>query len=176
MVVLAAGCSMTAESFKNPDSSLVQSDLAGTWETHYGRGTSDSLTLMTDGSFQQRYAGKDGYVFETSGNQWRLEYLEGGQVYLQLKGGRYYMAGVEIAERDGMGLPCPSDSPDYGSDKRSWSFWDPYGKKFVKMVGELILNVRKDDTGKLVLYHMWMSSDGGFSVLDKEREFFHRAK
>jgi hypothetical protein len=44
------------------------------------------------------------------------------------------------------------------------------------MAGELILNVRMDGSGKLVLYHMRTSADGGFPILGKEQEFFRRVK
>ena len=171
------GCLSTAASFKNPDKNIKVSDLAGTWEAHYGKGNSDTLTLRDDGTYQQRYEEADtGYLFETPWNRWWMEYLQNGQVRVHLEGGRYYFAGIRIAELEGWGDPCPSELPDCGWGNSPRPFYDPYADDYIEMAGKLVLNVRLDHVGELVLYHMWTSGAEGFVIIGGEREIFRRKK
>jgi len=154
--------------YSAPSRSLQMSDLAGSWETQYGRSV-DRLTLRSDGSFQQVY--QDGYVldysYETPWSPWWVEHLEDGQVHLHLQGARYYLEGRTIAERDGLepyGEPDPSPKP----------FFDPIAEDLVFMVGELVLNARVDSSGELLLLHLWSSHDRGYGVSGCQRDYFRR--
>ena len=154
--------------YSPPPPSLQGSDLAGTWETQYGRSV-DRLTMRSDGTFQQVY--QDGnvpdYSYETPWSPWWIEHLEDGQVHLHLQGARYYLGGRRIAERDGLesyGQPDPPPMP----------FFDPIAEELVFMVGELVLNVRVDSSGELLLLHLWTNHDRGFGVSDCQSDLFRR--
>ena len=155
--------------YSNPSATFQDSDLVGVWEVHYMEWGSDKLILKTDGTFKQVYQDStvEGYVYETPWNEWSVEYFPDGRARLHLEGARYYLAGIRIAELDGISSPN-SESP--------FSFYDPVTEEFLTMVGELVLNVRKDSSGELVLLHMWTDFDRGFAAIGGEAEEFHRIK
>lgn len=162
--------------YANPPESLQDSDLVGTWETRYGRSV-DRLILRADGTFKQVYQDNtvEGYVYETPWNEWWLERFPDGRVWVHLQGARYYLAGIRIAELEGLPEPAPTDQPElWGKDRFPLSFYDPFGKEFLEMVGELILSVRSDDSGEIILHHMWGSADRGFAIIGGEMEVFRR--
>lgn len=158
--------------FLSPPVDLQQNDLVGIWNTSYGDRDSDRLVLRSDGTFRQIYRdpkGK-GYTYATPWNRWRLEQFPDGRVHLHLEGARYYSAGIEIAELDGLEFPVPwtvgTPSP--------FLFYDPVARDSVAMPGELVLNVRCTQSGELLLMHMWRSSDRGFAIIGGDTEIFHR--
>lgn len=154
-----------------PPATFQETDLVGTWEGHYGSpwGT-DRLIIRENGTFRQIYINEKGYIYETSWNKWWVERLPDGRVRVHLEGARYYLDGIEMAEREGL-------EPLLAGDERSFpeSFIDQFavlqGKpaiwypgidenktSMVHMVGKLVLNVRRVSSGELVLVHM---SDSG---------------
>jgi hypothetical protein len=151
-------------------------DLAGTWETGYDGGV-DRLIFRTDGTFKQIYEERVAYVvtlyrYETPWNEWWVEPSSDGRTRVHMKGARYYLDGVRMGELDGAHfggseLWAGESPPPYG-------FYDPFAHETVHMVGELVLNVRTDSTGQLLLHHMWSSSDRGFVVFGCEQEQFRR--
>jgi len=166
--------------FSAPPASLQESDLLGTWQTSYWRSGVDTLIIRKDGTFKQIYRSmreKD-YVYETPWNKWWLERLSDGRVRLHLDGARFYIAGIGFAEQEGLHAPCPDYWPDcrMGEQPPAFGFYDPYGEEFVEMVEELVLNVRCDSSGKIVLHHMWDSSDRGFALFGGEKEVFLRVR
>lgn len=157
--------------YSPPRESLQESDLVGTWRTYYWGDSVDTLMLRADGTFKQTFRGpgEDGYRYETPWNRWWLEPLSDGAVRLHLEGARYYPDGIETAERDGLesfGEPDPSPMP----------FFDPIAEELVLMVGELILQVRTDSSGELLLHHLWMHHDRGFVVAGCQGEQFRRVE
>ena len=56
------------------------------------------------------------------------------------------------------------------------NYWDPIAREFVQMVEELVLNVRTDSTGELILLHMRMSSAEGFPIIGGGTEEFRRVR
>ena len=162
-----------------PPESFQQDHLVGTWETKYGNQRSDQLIIKPNGTFKQIYSEQDtnsgGYRFETPWNSWRLEESYDGQVRLHLQGGRYYPAGKRFAERDGREV-CPDVRPDCERKNRAYSFYDPFSDKLVKMLDELILNVRITDSGELILHHNWLYGDRGFALIGGDDEIFHRVE
>jgi hypothetical protein len=46
---------------------------------------------------------------------------------------------------------------------KPFAFWDPIGKELVEMPWQLALNVQNLPSGELVLVHMLMSVDEGFT-------------
>ena len=164
---LAVGLACSYSGLMNPDLGLSRSDLIGTWETSYGKGITDQIQIREDGTYKQIYTNtKIDYSFETGWNEWHLEAFSDGRVWIYLEGGRYYFAGKSIGELDGGG--------DYiGSHPRT--FWDPYDLNFtVEMVDRLVLAVRVDSKGKIILHHMWTTPDRGFAIIGGESEVFQR--
>jgi len=154
--------------YSPPPPTLDDSDLRGVWETQYGQSV-DILTLGADHTFQQVY--KDNYVpeyvYRSPRGKWWTERLQDGQVRLHLEGARYYPAGIKVGERDGLesyGEPDPPPMP----------FFDPISQELVLMVGELVLQVRVDSSGELLLHHLWMHHDRGFIIAGCEGEHFRR--
>jgi hypothetical protein len=152
-ILLVSACSA---GFESPPPDLEDADLAGTWVTHYTRHTTDELVLRFDGTFKQRYAdSSEPYVFETPWNGWWLARLPNGLIRVHLDGARYFLASPEIV---------------------SLGLYDPFAREFVHPVRELILSVRVESDGELILHHMWTSGDGGFALIGGDKEVFHRIK
>jgi hypothetical protein len=159
---------------KNPPETFQESDLVGTWRASYSTSDGvDTLILRADGTFKQTYASRsEDYVFETPWNEWWVEYFPDGRVRVRLEGARYYYAGIEIAEEEGIGPPIPPDQPDSKTSDKApppFPFYDPFARYtddwtvyLVEMVGELVLNVRLLPSEELALANMWYSSDIGF--------------
>jgi hypothetical protein len=145
-----------------PPATLDDEDLAGTWETHYGRSV-DTLILRSDGTFKQVYTSGyvEGYVYETGWESWGMQRLGDGRVRLRLEGARFYADGIAIAEEGGWG-------------DGSGSFYDPITIRPVDMNGKLLLNVRLDPDRELILYQMWSTGDQGFAMTGCERDVFRR--
>jgi hypothetical protein len=163
--------------FEGPPSSFGSSDLDGTWEARYMEWGIDTLVLRADGTFKQVYEDRtEDYRFETPWNEWWLQTMGDGAVRLHLEGGRYYPDDILIAELDGLGLPCPESESDCweGLDVGPYGFYDPVQNDIVFMVGELVLNVRSDSTGELLLLHMWPAPDESFGVFTCETGQFRR--
>jgi hypothetical protein len=165
--------------YSPPPETFQESDLVGTWKTSYWTGSVDSLTFHRDGTFKQvftdsprgnyRYQIRGAYRHETPWNDWSLELLPDGGVRVHLEGARYYPDGIKTAERDGWqswGDPDPSPMP----------FFDPIAEELVEMLGELVLQVRVDSSGRLLLHHMWTYHDRGFVVSGCESEQFRRVE
>lgn len=151
-----------AAPYGNPSSTLCESDLVGTWEAHYGRSV-DRLVLKADGIFKQVYTSgyEEDYVYETDWNSWGVQRLGDGRVRVRLQGARFYPDGISVAEEGGWG-------------NGAGSFYDPLSVRPLNMEGNLILNVRVDPDGEVILYHMWSTGDQGFAMIGCEREIFRR--
>lgn len=150
--------------YSNPSPTLQDPDLVGTWEARYGLSV-DTLTLKADGSFKQVYTDhyNEGYVYETGWNRWSVQRLGDGRVRLQLHGARFYQDGIAVAEEGGWG---------HGTQ----SFYDPISVRTVDMEGKLVLNVRADPAGHVILYHMWSTGDQGFAMTGCEGDIFRRVE
>ena len=162
LTATAACCCMPPESTKTimgsepPPVTFRETDLVGTWEGHYGYpwGT-DRLILREDGTFKQIYRDEEGYVYETPWNKWWVERFPDGRVRVHLEGARYYVDGIEMAERDGL-RPAGVGGPP------AHDFYDWFAEgqeKWVPMVRKLVLNVRRISSGELILVHMSGSTD-----------------
>lgn len=163
--------------FWPPPSDLEECDLVGTWEARY-HSRVDTLMLKGDGKFKQVYrdpTARD-YVYETGWNEWRLERFADGRVRLHLEGARYYIRGISIGERDGYTYSGPKGVPDSSGEPEGlpWLFYDPFGHDHLEMVRELVLTVRVDSAGELLLHHMSYSSDEGFGLTGCQERHFRR--
>lgn len=164
--------------FQNPPTSLQEIDLVGTWEVNYRDRGVDSLILRSDGTFKQIY--KDfiweNYVYETPWNNWRLESQSNSRLYIHLSEARYYNQGPGFLEKYmEESPPCSEDqSTCQLLNSLSFPFYDPVGQETVYMDDGLVLNVRVDSTGEILLLHMWTSSDRGFVIFGGESEIFRR--
>jgi hypothetical protein len=159
--------------WSNPPATLKDSDLVGTWQTHHDDIGVDRLIIKGDGTFKQIYEERVAYVvtlyrYETTWNPWWLERFPDGRVRIHLEGARYYREGKRIAELEGM---------SFGTAPLPWSFIDPFGGQDLDMVGKLVLNVRADRRGELLLHHMSFASDGGaFGIISCREQYFRRVE
>ncbi|HUW14590.1 MAG TPA: hypothetical protein VM537_33025 [Anaerolineae bacterium] len=156
---------------------FTEEDLVGTWETRYGRRT-DKLVLRDDGTFKQMYRDitQGDYAYETPWSEWWLERFADGRIRLHLRGARYYVDGTRIGELDGYayGLGVGNASPGDKPSTVPWPFYDPFTHQHLEMVGELILNVRVDSQGQILLHHMSYTSNGGFVMSGCQQDQFRR--
>lgn len=170
-----ASCVNTGAPWSPPPPGIQAAELVGVWEARYDKYRVDQLVLRADGTFKQTYRDVQppGYTWETSWKDWRLERLETGDVRIHLAGARYYLAGKDIAEKEGVWETTPGIDGSLGP--LPWAYYDPFSRNSILMVNELVLNVRLDKTtGEIFLHHMWMSGDRGFALLDGDREKFRR--
>lgn len=159
-----------------PPAGFQDSDLAGTWQTQYGRSV-DTLTLSADGTFKQVYQDPTAgdYVYESPSKEWTVERFPDGRVWLHLPGARYYLGGIKMAERDGLqAAPYPGFWGTSGPPPSS--FYDPIADEHLEMVAKIVLNVRIDSSGELVLMHMWSHHDRGFPMAGCQSEQFRRVE
>jgi hypothetical protein len=158
-----------------PPTTFEDEDLVGTWRARYD-GRVDTLILRADGTFKQIYEDRheEDYVYETPWNEWTVDRYADGRARIHLQGGRYYPAGITMAEWDGMQPDVPgmwgkSGPPPY-------SFYDAFADETVTMVEELVVNVRVDRNGELLLHHMFIEVDDAFAVIGCERNMFRRVE
>ncbi len=151
----------------------------GTWESRYGRSV-DTFVLREDGTFKQTYEDvyATDYVYETPWNRWQIERFPDGRIRLHLQGARYYIDGISIGELDGYTYPGPKGGPDSSGEPGGvpWLFIDPFTRDDLEMVRELVLTVRVDSSGELLLHHMSYTSDEGFSLSGCQRRHFRRVE
>ncbi len=165
--------SLMVERSGNPPAALQADDLIGIWEAEYCSKCRDRLFLREDGTFKQVYHnGWQNYIYETPWNRWWIERFPDGRVRVHLEGARYYYAGIEEGEREGL---FPTISPEqyspWGNEIRFEDYYDPFTQESVQMVKELILNVRQLPSGEIVLVHMWGGPDWGFG---EGTDIFHK--
>ena len=177
LVIIPLGCCQVITTLstpeisrsQNPPAALQELDLAGTWKANYGscstcRGV-DTLILREDGTFKQIYENRrENYTFETPWNKWWLERFPDGRIWVHLKGARYYLGGIPVAEiYEKNGLVCDPFHPQ--------RFAEPhFGKGIVDLAREVVLNARALPSGELVLAHLWPSCDSALG----DKEVFHR--
>lgn len=174
LVIIPLGCCQVITTLstpeisksQNPPATLQELDLVGTWKADYGsRLGVDKLILREDGTFKQIYENRrENYTFETPWNKWWLERFPDGRIWVHLKGARYYLGGIpvaEIYEKEGWGHD-PFHPQRFDRLRR--------GESIVHMVGKVVLNVRVLPSGELVLAHMWPSCDSPLG----DKEVFHR--
>lgn len=163
--------------FTNPPD-LQSSDLEGLWLTHYTSRTTDTITIKADETFRQVFKNsRQNYVFDSGWNKWTLEKLQNGETRLHLQGGRFYLEGIPLAEKNGRrnpGNPCLGGDCSWGLGPDP--FYDPFSDELVEMVDKLVLVVLLDSRGNLILHHIWSSSDNGFLLFNKDMEYFTRNK
>lgn len=175
IVILGGVFACTASSYGNPPRNLQESDLIGIWEVQYDNNSIDKLIIREDGTYKQQYQNMDtNYVFESGWSPFWIEKISDGRVYIHFEGARYYSSGERIAELDGMGDPCPTDTPNCISGNSPRRFYDPYGKDDVEMVKELVLTIRVDSDGNIVFHHLWTSIDRGFAIFGGQADIFRR--
>lgn len=134
-------------------------ELAGTWRACYG-GACETLAIHEAGTFEQawdgwlyRKSGPDGrstFVFhshiESPAGTWRIERFDDGRVWLHLDKAYYYAAGLKAAEALATGGPSPVTPTD--------TFLPRGQRSEVKMIGELIVSVRRSARGTPYLVHL----------------------
>lgn len=158
----------------NPSPTLGETDLIGVWEAHYHGNAVDRLIIKPDGTFRQIYQarevpGYEGYEYQTPWNRWWLEKFPDGRVRLYLEGAKYFFDGVRTAENPI--IVIIDGNPIFRV------FCDPIASenRSVQMQDALILNVRSDQHGNIILLHMRFSGDSCvFALLTKYSRDFHK--
>lgn len=177
------GLSLASEApFFNPPDSFRESLLVGTWYTSYMEWGEETLIIRPDGTFRQIYhnhANNGDFSFETPWNRWWVERLPDGRMYLHLMGAKYFLQGPSFADKlsNGYLIPCPQERARACDDDKvqiPFYAYDWIGGEYIPMAGELILNIRVDSSGRIILVHMWSSSDGGFPIIGGESEIFRK--
>ena len=160
----------------NPPPDLNVINLQGTWISNYSIVSTDKLIINPDNTYRQIFENRSqNYVFDSGWNEWMLEELPNGVKRLHLDGGRYYLEGLQLAEKNGRknpSNPCLGTDCTWGLQPRF--FYDPFGDELAEMVDKLILVILVDSRGNLVLHHIWTSSDRGFLLFNHNREIFFR--
>jgi hypothetical protein len=157
--------------YSNPPAELEDADLVGTWATQY-YGATDRLIINADGTFRQVYEERFAgvlrlYLYQTPWNRWWVERFSDGRIRVHFEGARYYLRGSGIAELEGT---------PYGASSLPWPFRDPFSDEYVDMVGRLVLTVRVDSRGELLLHHMFYSADEGFGRTHCQQQYFRRVE
>jgi len=185
LVLFGSGCVnyFTVARSTTPATPLDEQDITGTWVSHYNELgpwpvsawlEEDRLIIREDGTFKQIYRdawqyfyryeipwnewwveSRHFYRYETPWNEWWIEPREDGEAWLHLQGGRYYVGGAKWGEQEG--LVCYNDDCTRSSPR---VFLDPVSDGLTRMVGELILVIREDARGNMILVHMCTSQDG----------------
>jgi hypothetical protein len=170
--------------FNIPPYPFDVNSLVGTWSTKYMGWGDETLIIQSDGKYKQIYLDNninDGrYVFETPWNAWRVEQQSDRRIHLYLDGAKYFLEGVDAVDKTrGSLIPCPdADNPSCinGVIVVPFPAYDWIGDELVEMIDSLVLNVRMDSSGDIILVHLWLSSDRGFPILGGESEIYRKVK
>jgi hypothetical protein len=168
--------------FKPISEPISLEELEGVWENEYSEKRQDTIVITSEGKFIQKYQeqeeGNDVFTFETQPSNFWIEFLNDGRAYLHLTGARYYFDGISGYERHfNFQVPCNNENnPECKQGKQPIAFhaYDWIGQEWVEMNDELILNIRLDSKGNIILVHMWSYSDRGFPIIGGEAEIFRR--
>jgi hypothetical protein len=176
IAAIIAALSACANDFRNPPAHIQMPDLVGIWKAEYAPGVSDTLTLKSDGTFRQVFEdSRKKYVFDSGWQKWSLEQTPEGIIRLHVQGGQYYLEGISIGESKGRKNPenpCLGDDCTWGLGPRL--FYDPFADEIVQMVDELMLIVLIDSSQNIILHHVWISSDRGFTLIGGDKEIFFK--
>ncbi len=161
--------------FSNPPSSMEREDLLGVWRIEYSAERTEVLVLLADGQCKQLYREQEVQVEAPCAN-WRIERLVDDRIYLHLLGAKYYFNGLSFADRGH--TPC-LDGDNFCKeiiDQIPVVSYDWIGKEYVDTTGQLILNIRQDASGEIILLHLWDSSDRGFPIIGGEAEIYRQTE
>jgi hypothetical protein len=164
--------------YRAPPSTFGESDLQGTWERRHADGSLERLVFAADGTFKQVFhdAGQEHRVEETAGEHWWLECLDSRGVRVHLQGAKYYPLGMVVPDLQLAVESCPSDDAAcrHRYDQWPYAFYDPIADEPVTMAGTLVLNVRLDLSGRLLLHQMRTSSKELIGISHCQSEHFRR--
>jgi hypothetical protein len=155
--------------FADPSQSFAKTDLVGVWETHYAEGF-EKLEIKTDNTFRQIYFSNNAENNLFTEGTWRIEEFSDGRKRIHLVGAHYFLAGWGFSLNNGL-IPC-GDKCDTSITQPPFFYYDPIAGEQITQVGELILNIRMRPDGKLIMMHMWQSSDQGFALFGGNQEVF----
>lgn len=159
--------------FSNPNPSFDESNLVGDWIINYSGSRIEEIQIQKDGEYKQVYI-DDGTTVESQYNDWWVELLEDGRIYLHLEGAKYYFYGISAANLSE--VPCPPNDIECEeiASKVPNKSYDWISNEWVDVSGQLILNVRMDSNNELILLHLWKSSDRGFPIIGGEAEIYRK--
>jgi len=145
LFILTLGLASCEAPYQNPLKVLTAHDLVGEWEANYGSSGTDKLIFYEDGTFKQVYKGPKG-DYHSQRNTWWLERLADGFARIHLPGAHYYAPGSNN-----------EFAPSY--------VYDPFLQATLELDDELVLHIRLDSSGKLLLHHLFLDSDEGFPIV-----------
>lgn len=137
-----------------PPMNFDESDLVGTWQATYGLTSTDTITLKSDGTYQQKFESPQiNYIYESPWYKWHVEYSASGKPKLYLEGMRYYEVSLEIGEAGGR-----------YSDGTPVLFVDiDENYAVIEMTDKVILRIKGDSNYPrgIILQHMHIDLDTG---------------
>jgi hypothetical protein len=164
--------------FENPPDSLNKKDLVGVWEVEYSHLRNDKLIIREDGKYKQYYYDdtndRSELIYESTWEDWWIERLPDGCIYLHLNGGQYFIGGKSFAKMIKGIYPCTNDDLSCTGIGHPWSSYDRIRDTLVDMSSELILHVRITSFGEILLLHMASGVDSGFPLIGAESQFFRK--
>ena len=135
-----------------PPMNFDESDLVGTWQATYGLTSTDTITLKSDGTYQQKFeAPQINYVYESPWYEWRVEYSASRKPKLHLEKMRYYEFSLDIGEAGGR-----------HSDGQPVLFVDiDEDDEVIEMMDKVILRINGDQNYPrgIILQHMHIDLD-----------------
>ncbi len=159
--------------FSDPPFPFDNDDLVGKWVINYTKARTEELSVYRDGKYQQIYR-DNVVVLESPSNDWKIQHLPDGRMYLHLIGAKYYFFGAS-ATSDGYALCLEVDPTCEEIDNIvPIEAYDWIGKEWVDVSGQIVLNVRMNSNGEIILLHLWKNSDRGFPIFGGEAEFFKK--
>jgi hypothetical protein len=166
--------------YASPRVTLDEYDLVGTWETTYPDGMVDRLILRADGTFKQVYydPSQPEDLQETPLESWWLERLPDGGVRVHLHGARYYPQSFVVPDLGSSLESCPENDGACRQRYGQWpyAFYDPIAVETVPMQGALVLDVRVDLFGTLLLHHMRTGPKQLVGLWECEAEHFRQVE
>jgi len=164
--------------YRAPPSPFTESHLAGIWQDTYPDGGIERLTFSENGTFEQifRGAGEEDSIEHAISGRWWLEHLPDGGVRAHLQGAWYYPQQMVVPDLEAAAESCPPDDTMCRHRYLEWpyAFFDPISNQPITMAGALVLSVRADLSGELLLHHMRTSSTQLIAIPDCRAEHFRR--
>ncbi len=152
LVQLLIGCQT---SHPGPPKDFQLNLLDGVWEARYSAEEVDQLVIRSDGTYKQVFR-RGQRLIESEWHYWELEHLDSGNTRIILHQGRFNASQA----------PLPLNL----------EFYDPFEEEFVRMRWRLVLQVRTDSSGNLILHHLFTDPDNGFLVFGSQRRYFQKVE
>ena len=139
----------------------------------YSTSRNEELYIFNNGTYKQIYKDK-GIAIESPLNNWWLEELSDGGIYLHLEGAKYYFYGPSRTDKYKTICPAGDSTCEQVMNQISNEAYDWIGNNWIDVSDQLILNVRMESNGNVILMHLWDSGDQGFPIIGGESEIYRK--